>query len=153
MTDEHCATDPVVQELRCLQPQDLSAGFMDSLGQRLEMSSSDGRSLRQRNMTRVVASLAAVAVLIFATHWSARDLPTHDDLAPSTHEFASPAGAPEEDKADEAPEPTLVAYSQMMSSAQGELEALLDYHARTLLPTVADSRFLSTARAVAPMLD
>ena len=138
MTDQHHSNDPLEDELRSLQPRELTDGFMESLGQRLELSPANKRKVRQLIMTRILLSLVAIAALILVALWVVRDLPTDDSLTPSMPEIASPAGAPQEDKAYGPPEPTLIAYSRAMGNPRGNLEELLDYHARTLLPAVVD---------------
>lgn len=138
MTDEHASTEPIEQELRSLRPRDLSDEFVDSLGQRLERSRSADRPPRHPSMVKVLLSLVAVAALVLVAISLVRNLPTRDVFAPSKQDIAGPAGAPQEDQAYEPPKPSLIAYNHALYGPQGNLEKLLDYHARTLLPPVAD---------------
>lgn len=136
--NEQSKNDHLEQELRNLQPRELSDGFMESLGRRLDMSPVVRESTRRQKLVKVSVAGAVAAMLLIAL-WGASDLLNHDAPVPPEREIAGPKEAPRQEKPDEPPKPTLFAYSLAASGQQGDLEELLDYHARTLLPTVTDS--------------
>ena len=140
MNEDSHANDPLERELRALRPRELADGFVDSLGQLLEPPAprENRRSPQRFGVFKVLAPLAAVAALILVTFWLARNRPLRERPALSTQEIAKPNVQPREGQAIERPGPTLIAYSQVVANQQGNLEELLDYHARTLLPNVPD---------------
>ena len=84
MNEDMQASDPLEDELRALRTRELSDGFVESLGQRLEPSSSrvERPQPRQLGVIKLLAPLVAVAALILVALWLVGKLPVRENAAP-----------------------------------------------------------------------
>ena len=139
MNNDPHQPDFVEEELRSLRPRALSDEFVESLGDRLEGTDVHRNPSRFGgvNVIKVASSLAAIVALVFIAFWLLRTPRERDDL-PNGNEFVGPEAAPLDGPSDFNARPSLLAYGQAMRNER-ELEELLDYHARVLLPRAGDT--------------
>lgn len=140
MNDDPQQTDGgLEEELRSVRPRALSDEFVDALGERLETSGVHRNPSRvsSANVVKVVSSLAAVVALLLIAFWLLRTPRERDDL-PNGNEFVGPQAVPLNETSDLNSQPSLLAYSQATHDDR-QLEELLDYHARVLLPRAGDA--------------
>ena len=140
MNEQIQSHDPLEEELAALQPRELTNGFVERLGLRLaEPTHRDEPPQPQRfGLARLWAPGLAVAAAILIAICLLRNEPPQDVPAPRNDTVADPIVEPGEQPVRQPRNPTLIAYSQAIGNPQSDLDDLLDYHARTLLPRVPD---------------
>ena len=139
MNENNQNADPLENELRSLRPRELSAGFMDALGERLEEATPVRPPRKRLQPAKIAFALASIAALVVAALWMAGVFSQHGDIVPPGREIAesdSPDESSPELQSTSPQQPTLLAYNRALGDAERDLDELLDFHARTLLPPV-----------------
>lgn len=131
--NEDSGLDPIEEQLRELRPRQLSADFEERLAQRLaEAPPREATARSQQPLRTGLLALVTIAALVLVAVWLVREEPDR----PTTEEIE--IAEPEIQPGVPPREPTLFAYRQAQ-----DLDELLDYHARTLLPKGPDAEPLA----------
>lgn len=135
MNDDTPSHNPLEEQLSALRPRQLSDGFAQRLGERLERQ--DGEPQGRRPLgTRFFLPVAAIAVLILVALWLVQNFALRENPLLPKQEIVMPGAESHEPPPPQTPGPTLFAYSQAIASGNDGLDELLDRHAATLLPDV-----------------
>ena len=143
MNEPQESHDPLADELARFAPRPLSDGLAARLAERLAAVEEEQLRPRQRDVRQpnsphwwqAWATIAGAALLgAVLLRVSRTEQQTEPTPRPAGGRVAVRLETPRVDLPAAPPGPTLLAYRQAMASGEEELGALLDRHARVLLP-------------------